>query len=280
MDRLWQRVRSTFIDVIEWTHDDPGAGGGGAGGGADTLVWRFDRQGGAIRMGAQLIVREGQWAVFVNEGRITDGFGPGRHQLSTRNLPLLTNLLCLPYGFESPFKAEVIFVATRLFTDLRWGTRHPLIVRDPELGPVRLRGFGTYTLRVNDPGWLVREISGSRSRFGLDDISEQLRNLIVSRLADLLGKAEHPITSLAGHYDELARELRLRLAEEVQEYGLEMPTLLIENLTLPPEVEAALDRRSSRALSGEPAAGSGAAKPPLPPPLSAPALAPPSQEPA
>ena len=280
MDRLWQRVRSTFIDVIEWTHDDPGAGGGGAGGGADTLVWRFDRQGGAIRMGAQLIVREGQWAVFVNEGRIADGFGPGRHQLSTRNLPLLTNLLCMPYGFESPFKAEVIFVATRLFTDLRWGTRHPLIVRDPELGPVRLRGFGTYTLRVNDPGWLVREISGSRSRFGLEDISEQLRNLIVSRLADLLGKAEHPITSLAGHYDELARELRLRLAEEVQEYGLEMPTLLIENLTLPPEVEAALDQRSSRALSGEPAAGSWVAKPPLPPPLSAPALTPPSQEPA
>lgn len=274
MDRLWQKVRDTFIDVIEWTDEEPLA----AGGGRDTLVWRFDRHGGAIRMGAQLIVREGQWAVFVNEGRIADGFGPGRHRLSTRNLPLLTSLLCLPYGFESPFKAEVIFVATRLFTDLRWGTRHPLIVRDPELGPVRLRGFGTYTLRVNDPGWLVREISGSQSRFGLDDISEQLRNLIVSRLADLLGKAEHPITSLAGHYDELARELRLRLAEEVQEYGLEMPTLLIENLTLPPEVEAALDRRSSRVLGGESLPGRGAGKPPLPPPLSAPPLSPPSQE--
>jgi membrane protease subunit (stomatin/prohibitin family) len=143
MDRLWQKVRDTFIDVIEWTDEEPLA----AGGGRDTLVWRFDRHGGAIRMGAQLIVREGQWAVFVNEGRIADGFGPGRHRLSTRNLPLLTSLLCLPYGFESPFKAEVIFVATRLFTDLRWGTRHPLIVRDPELGPVRLRGFGTYTLQ-------------------------------------------------------------------------------------------------------------------------------------
>ncbi|MCS5697748.1 SPFH domain-containing protein [Cyanobium sp. FGCU-52] len=276
MDRLWRKVRGTFIDVIEWTHDEAPA----AGGGAETLVWRFDRQDGAIRMGAQLIVREGQWAVFVSEGRIADGFGPGRHRLSTRNLPLLTSLLCLPYGFESPFKAEVYFVAMRLFTDLRWGTRHPLIVRDPEFGPVRLRGFGTYTLRVNDPGWLVREITGSQAHFGLDDIREQLRNLIVSRLADLLGKAEHPITGLAGHYDELARELRLRLAEEVQEYGLEMSSLLIENLTLPPEVEAALDRSSSRAFGGDPLPGSAAGKPPLPPPLSAPALAPPSQEPA
>ncbi|MEB3262747.1 MAG: SPFH domain-containing protein [Synechococcus sp.] len=246
---IWEKVRGEFIDVIEWPEregeGDPSTGS------AATLVWRFPRQDSAIRMGAQLTVREGQWAVFVNEGQIADSFGPGRYELQTRNLPFLTTLLSLPYGFESPFKAEVYFVATRQFTDLRWGTRHPVLLRDPELGPVRLRGFGSYALRVSDPARLIREVAGSQPHFSVEGISDQLRNLIVTRLADLLGESHHPVLELASRYDELARELGERLAQEVEGYGLQFTSLLIENLSLPPEVEAALDRRSGIALTGD-----------------------------
>ncbi|MCP9807065.1 SPFH domain-containing protein, partial [Cyanobium sp. T1B-Tous] len=156
---IGQRIRGEFVDVIDWSED-----------GSDTLVWRFPRQGNAIKWGAQLIVREGQQAVFVNEGRIADAFGPGRYRLETRNLPVLTSLLALPTALESPFKAEVLFVATRQFTDRKWGTRHPLILRDPELGPIRLRGFGSYSLRVADPIQLIRELSGSNPHFAVEQI--------------------------------------------------------------------------------------------------------------
>ena len=240
---IGKRIRGEFVDVIDWSED-----------GSDTLVWRFERQGNAIKWGAQLIVREGQQAVFVNEGRIADAFGPGRYRLETRNLPLLTSLLALPTALESPFKAEVLFVATRQFTDRKWGTRHPLILRDPELGPIRLRGFGSYSLRVADPIQLIRELSGSNPHFSVEQISEQLRNLITSRLADLLGDSRQPVLDLASRYDELAAALRNRLAAEWAGYGLELTTLLIENLTLPPEVEAALDRRTAIGLTGDLAA--------------------------
>jgi len=228
---IGQRIRGEFVDVIDWSED-----------GSDTLVWRFPRQGNAIKWGAQLIVREGQQAVFVNEGRIADAFGPGRYRLETRNLPVLTSLLALPTALESPFKAEVLFVATRQFTDRKWGTRHPLILRDPELGPIRLRGFGSYSLRVADPIQLIRELSGSNPHFAVEQISEQLRNLITSRLADLLGDSHQPVLDLASRYDELAAALRSRLAAEWAGYGLELTTLLIENLTLPPGLAAAFSR--------------------------------------
>ena len=240
---IGERIRGEFVDVIDWTED-----------GSDTLVWRFERQGNAIKWGAQLIVREGQQAVFVKEGRIADAFGPGRYRLETRNLPVLTSLLALPTALESPFKAEVLFVATRQFTDCKWGTRQPLILRDAELGPVRLRGFGSYSLRVVDPPQLIRELSGSNPQFELEGIGEQLRSLIVSRLADLLGESRRPVLDLAGCYEELATDLQARWAAEWAGYGLELTTLLIENLTLPPEVEAALDRRTAIGLTGDLAA--------------------------
>jgi membrane protease subunit (stomatin/prohibitin family) len=240
---IGKRIRGEFVDVIDWSED-----------GSDTLVWRFERQGNAIKWGAQLIVREGQQAVFVNEGRIADAFGPGRYRLETRNLPVLTSLLALPTALESPFKAEVLFVATRQFTDRKWGTRHPLILRDPELGPIRLRGFGSYSLRVADPIQLIRELSGSNPHFFVENISEQLRNLIASRLADLLGDSRQPVLDLASRYDELAAALKGRLAAEWAGYGLELTSLLIENLTLPPELEAALDRRTAIGLTGDLAA--------------------------
>jgi membrane protease subunit (stomatin/prohibitin family) len=240
---LWQQARGEFIDVIAWDET-----------GDDTLVWRFPRQGDAIKWGAQLIVREGQRAVFMNEGQVADCFGPGRHRLSTRNLPLLTSLLALPTALESPFKAEVYFVAARHFTDLKWGTRHPLTLRDPELGPVRLRGFGSYSLQVQNPVALIRSLSGSSPRFSVAAIHDQLRNLIVSRLADLLGEAQRPVLDLAAHYDELALALQQRLQPEWAAFGLELSALLIENLALPAEVEAAIDRRAAIGLSGDLAA--------------------------
>lgn len=262
MKQVWERLRSELVEIIEWSDAIPGAPSPDG----DTLAWRFDAGGDpgrsrAIRNGAQLIVREGQWALFLDEGRIADAFGPGRHTLSTANLPLLTNLLCLPTGFESPFKAEVVFVATRLFSDLKWGTRQPLLLRDPELGPVRLRGFGSYSLRVNDPAWLVREVSGAAGRVDLASLSDPLRSLIVSRLADVLGRCGCPVFDLSSRYAWLARDLRLALLEDAQQFGLEIPSLLIEGLTLPPEVEAALVRRSVRLAEAEPPGTTPAATP-------------------
>ena len=228
-----------FIDVVEWNEI-----------GTDQLVWRFPRYKDAIKSGAQLIVREGQQAVFVNEGRIADCFEPGRHRLSTRNLPLLTTLLALPTAFESPFKAEVYFISMRRFTDQRWGTKHPVLLRDAELGPIRLRGFGTFEVQVSDPQQLIRNLNGSNPTFNLADIQLQLRNLIVSRLADILGEAKIPALDLAANYDELSASLNQRLASTSADYGLEITNLLVENIALPAEVEAAIDRRAAIGLTG------------------------------
>lgn len=240
---LLSRLRSEFIDVIEW-HED----------GTDTLVWRFPRDDNAIKTGAHLIVREGQHAVFVCEGQVVDQFGPGRHQLTTRNLPLLTTLLAWPTAFESPFKADVFFVSLRCFTDIKWGTRHPLLLRDPELGPVRIRGFGSFCVEVTDPGSLIRHLNGNNAVLTLHGIQEQMRNLVVSRLADQLGETMIPVLDLASSYDEIAATLGKSLCTTSDEFGLVISKLLIESLTLPPEVEAAIDRRTSIALSGDLAA--------------------------
>ena len=228
-----------FVDVVEWNEI-----------GTDQLVWRFPRYKDAIKSGAQLIVREGQQAVFVNEGRIADCFEPGRHRLSTRNLPLLTTLLALPTAFESPFKAEVYFISMRRFTDQRWGTKHPVLLRDAELGPIRLRGFGTFEVQVSDPQQLIRNLNGSNPTFNLADIQLQLRNLIVSRLADILGEAKIAALDLAANYDELSASLNQRLASTSADYGLKITNLLVENIALPAEVEAAIDRRAAIGLTG------------------------------
>ena len=236
---LLDPILGEFVDVVEWNEI-----------GTDQLVWRFPRYKDAIKSGAQLIVREGQQAVFVNEGRIADCFEPGRHRLSTRNLPLLTTLLALPTAFESPFKAEVYFISMRRFTDQRWGTKHPVLLRDAELGPIRLRGFGTFEVQVSDPQQLIRNLNGSNPTFNLADIQLQLRNLIVSRLADILGEAKIAALDLAANYDELSASLNQRLASTSADYGLEITNLLVENIALPAEVEAAIDRRAAIGLTG------------------------------
>ena len=237
---LLDPLLSEFVDVIEWNED-----------GLDLLAWRFPRYKDAIKWGAQLIVREGQQAIFVNEGQIADCFQPGRYTLTTRNLPLLTTILSLPTGFESPFKSEVYFVASRRFTDQRWGTRHPIMLRDQELGPIRLRGFGTFEVTVSDSKTLITNLNGSQARFSLNDIQEQLRNLIVSRLADYLGECKISALDLSANYDEIAENLNQRLNSTSAEYGLKISNLLIENLALPAEVEAAIDRRAAIGLTGD-----------------------------
>lgn len=236
---IWDRLKHELIDIIQWLDDTN-----------NTLVYRFERFQNEIKYGAKLVVREGQAAVFINEGKLADVFGPGTHTLTTQNLPILATLLGWKYGFESPFKAEVYFVSTRQFTDLKWGTMNPVMVRDPEFGPVRLRAYGTYTMRVKDPGVFIKEIVGTDNRFTTEEIVNQLRNLIVSEFADILGESKIPMLDLAGNYNEFGKFITEKMKPEFEKYGLDLPRLNIENISLPPEVEAALDKRSSMSVVG------------------------------
>ncbi|MDD2735645.1 MAG: SPFH domain-containing protein [Desulfuromonadaceae bacterium] len=236
---LWEKSVAELLDIIEWSDDS-----------SDTMVWRFPRFDNEIKYGAQLIVRQAQAAVFVDRGKIADVFTSGQHSLTTKNLPILTTFMGWKYGFHSPFKAEVYFVSTRNFTNLKWGTKNPVILRDQEFGPVRLRSFGTYVVRVNDPATFIQEIVGTGGHFTLDDISEQLRNLIVSRFADTVAESGIPLLDLAANYTELSALLTKQIAPEFLEYGLEVTKLLIENISLPLEVEAALDKKSSMGIIG------------------------------
>ncbi len=237
---LWDKITGQFIDVIEWTDSSN-----------DTMVWRFERQGNEIKYGAQLTVRESQIAVFVNEGQIADVFQPGRTVLETANIPILSTLQAWKHGFNSPFKAEIYFINTRRFTDLKWGTKNPVMLRDKEFGAVRLRAFGTYEMRVKEPVAFLKEIVGTDQHFTTDEVSEQLRNLIVSRFATVLGNSGVPVLDLAANYDQLGGFLTSRIAPEFSNYGIELTRLLVENISLPPEVEAALDKRTSMGVIGD-----------------------------
>jgi len=236
---LWDKLKGELVDIVEWLADRP-----------DTLVYRFERYNNEIKHGAKLVVREGQAAVFINEGKLADVFSPGTYTLNTQNLPVLATLQGWKYGFESPFKAEVYFVSTRRFTDLKWGTMNPVMLRDAEFGPVRLRAFGTYTMKVSDPATFIREIVGTDGRVETADISEQLRNLIVAKFADVLGESKIPVLDLAANYEELSNFLTQRISTDFAQYGLEVAKLLVENISLPPEVEAALDKRTSMGVIG------------------------------
>mgnify|MGYP000073656080 CR=1 FL=1 len=237
---IWDKLRNEFVDIIEWLDDS-----------SDTLVYRFEDHDHAIKYGAQLTVREGQAAVFVNEGQIADVFGPGRYELETKNLPILTKLMSWEYGFESPFKAEVYFVSTRQFTDRKWGTSNPVILRDPSIGPVRVRAFGTYSFRAGDPAVLIREVVGTDGHFVTGEITDQLRHSIVSRFADVLGESRVPVYELASKYDELATAIAERMAAEMSGYGLILAGLLVQNISLPETVEQALDERSKMGVLGD-----------------------------
>jgi membrane protease subunit (stomatin/prohibitin family) len=237
---MWAKVRGELIDVIQWIDDSN-----------DTLIYRFERYGNQIKYGARLTVREGQAAIFINEGKIADVFYPGMYTLETRNLPILSTMQGWKYGFNSPFLAEVYFCSTRQFTDLKWGTMNPVMMRDPDFGPVRLRAFGTYAIRIKDPAVLLRQVSGTDGHFTLDEIVNQLRNLILTRFASLMGGSRIPVLDLASSYNQLSSELSRQLAPEFRIYGLDLVTLLIENISLPEAVEQALDQRTSMGVVGD-----------------------------
>ena len=237
---ILDKLFGEFVDVIEWIDDS-----------SDTMVYRFERYGNEIKYGAMLTVRESQTAVLVSEGRVADYYEPGLYQLETRNMPILTTLESWPHGFSSPFKAEVYFFNMRRFTDLKWGTKNPVMLRDKEFGPLRLRAFGTYSIRIKEPLTFIKEIVGTDGHFQTGEISLQLRNLIVSRFASIIGESGIPILDLAANYDELGDFITQKISPEFAAYGLEVLQLMVENISLPPEVETALDKRTSMGIIGD-----------------------------
>jgi membrane protease subunit (stomatin/prohibitin family) len=236
---LFDFITGEFVDVIDWTDNTN-----------DTLVYRFDRKGNNIKYGAKLTVRESQMAVFVNEGEVADVLGAGMYVLETRNLPVLTTLQHWDHGFNSPFKAEVYFFNMRQFTDLKWGTRNPIIVRDPEFGAVRLRAFGTYSIRISDPRKFMQEITGTDRNFSVEEISDQLRNLIVTRFSTVIASSNIPVLDMAANTEQLSKYVTDKIAPEFANYGLQLIQVLIENVSLPPEVEQVLDKRTSMGIVG------------------------------
>ena len=235
------KLRAELIDIVEWIDDSE-----------HTLVWRFPRYHNQIKYGAQLIVRPGQEAVFVSQGRVADVFGPGQYRLETKNLPILSTVLGWKYGFDSPFKAEVYFVSTRQITDLKWGTPNPVIMRDADFGPLRVRAFGSYTLRAVCPRTLLTELVGTDHDFEADEVTELLRSAINMAFADVVSNSGIAVMDLSTRYNELAEKLRLEVVERIDdEFGLEVPQLYIVNISLPAEVEKALDARSGMGIVGD-----------------------------
>ena len=237
---LMDKIRGEFIDIVEWTDDT-----------RDTIVWRFPRHENEIKMNAKLVVREGQVAVFVNEGTIADVFKPGTYTLETQNLPVLSTLKGWKYGFNSPFKAEVYFVSTRQFTDLKWGTQNPAMMRDPEFGMVRVRAFGTYSIKAADPVVLMRELVGTDPEFTTDEVDEFVRQSVVSRVVTALATSGVAALDLAAHQNQIADRLAVIISEDLNLIGLQMPRFIIENVSLPPEVEATMDKRTSMGVLGD-----------------------------
>ena len=237
---FWDKLFGEFVDVIDWTDNSD-----------NTMVYRFDRLGNEIKYGAKLTVRESQVAVFVNEGQIADIFEPGMYELETNNLPILTTIQNWPHGFESPFKAEVYFFNTRQFLNLKWGTKNPIMVRDPEFSAARLRAYGTYSIRVTDAVAFLKEVVGTDGRFTTDEISNQLRNLIVSNFSSIVGESGIPLLDLAANYDDLSSFITERIKPAFTEYGISLHNLMVENISLPPKVEKALDKRTSMGVIGD-----------------------------
>jgi membrane protease subunit (stomatin/prohibitin family) len=231
-----------IIDVIQ--HPDQRS---------DEIVARVPEQGaGEFAFGSQLIVREGQAAVFFRDGKALDVFGPGRHTLNTQNLPLLAGLMKLPFGGRSPFTAEVYFVATREFPDLKWGTAQPVVFRDDELGMVRLRAFGTYAIRVSDPQLFVQQVVGPRGAYTVGLIEDYLRGVIVNEFNDLLGSVHTTIFDLPGQSAELAAAMRNALVDDLRRLGLDLASFQIVAITPPEEVQRRIDERTGMAVLGDP----------------------------
>lgn len=239
IDRIKSEALNQFIEVIEWL-DDTG----------DTMVYRFPVAGQEIKNEAQLIVRESQTAVFVFEGQVADVFTPGKYTIDGGNTPILSKLGAWKYGFNSPFKSEVYFVNTKQFTDMKWGTSNPIMLRDADFGIVRLRAFGAYSLRVSNPSEFIKEIAGTNARFQTEDIGDQLKRAIVTEFSDALGELKIPALDLAAQYKEIGEKIREMINSDFNSWGLEVIKFFVENISLPPEVEEAMDKRASMGALG------------------------------
>ena len=237
---LFDMFTSQLVDVIEWKDSS-----------SDTMVFRYDRNGKEIMNGAQLTVRESQVAIMVNEGELADVFGPGRYELKTQNMPILTALKSWKYGFNSPFKAEVYFVNTKQFLDQKWGTSNPVMMRDAEFGMVRLRAFGIYSFRVADPVAFLKEAFGTNAYMTVEGVTGQIKRTLVSGLSDAIAQSKIPALDLAANYDELGQYALQSLSPRIANLGLRLESFVIENISLPDEVEKAMDRRTSMGVVGD-----------------------------
>ena len=232
-------IKGQLIDVIEWT-DNSGK----------TMVHKYDMNGKEIMMGAQLTVRESQVAIFVNEGEIADVFEPGRYELQTSNMPVLTALKSWKYGFNSPFKADVYFINTKQFLDMKWGTSNPVMMRDAEFGMIRLRAFGIYSFRVSDPVTFLKEVFGTAALFTVEGVEGQIKRTLVSGLSDAIAESKIPALDLAANYDELANYAMQSINPKLASLGLTLCSFVIENISLPEEVEKSMDKRTSMGVLG------------------------------
>ena len=238
-DKVKEAALNQFIEVIEWLDESK-----------DTILYRFPVVGQEIKNGAQLIVRESQAAVFVFEGQVADVFTPGKYTIDGGNTPILSKLGAWKFGFNSPFKSEVYFVNTKQFTDMKWGTANPIMLRDADFGIVRLRAFGAYSMRVADPQTFIKEVAGTNAHFQTEDIDTQLKRAIVTEFSDAIGEMKIPALDLAAQYKELGEAIRAKINEDFKTYGLEVTKFYVENISLPPEVEEAMDKRASMGALG------------------------------
>ena len=237
---LMNIITKQLIEIIEWTDDS-----------RDTLSYRWPDEDKEIKNGAQLIVRESQQVQFVSEGQFADLFNPGRYQLTTQNIPILSTLRGWKYGFNSPFKCDVYYINTRLFTGNKWGTSNPVMMRDKDFGVVRLRAFGTYDFRIVDAPKFLKEVAGTDQNFRIDEFADTMRSRIVSIFSEALAKAQVPVLDVAQRYSEMGDALLQLINPAVTDkYGLEITSFLLENVSVPPEVEEAIDKRSSMSAIG------------------------------
>lgn len=239
-DKVKQEALNQFIEVIEWLDSTQ-----------DTMLYRFPVAGQEIKNGAQLIVRESQAAVFVFEGQVADVFVPGRYTIEGGNTPILSKLGAWKYGFNSPIKSEVYFVNTKQFTDMKWGTSSPIMLRDADFGIVQLRAFGGYSMRVADPSEFIKQIAGTNAQFQTDDIEGQLKRAIVTEFTDAIGELKIPALELASQYKEIGEKIRGSINDEFKSYGLEVTKFYVESVTVPEEVQAAINKRASMGALGD-----------------------------
>ena len=236
---ILDKIKGQLIDVIEWTDSSN-----------KTMVHKYDMNGKEIMMGAQLTARESQVAIFVNEGEIADIFEPGRYELQTSNMPILTALKSWKYGFNSPFKSDVYFVNTKQFLDMKWGTSNPVMMRDAEFGMIRLRAFGIYSFKVSDPKTFLKEVFGTAALFTVDGVEGQVKRTLVSGLSDAIAESKIPALDLAANYDELANFAMQSINPKLASLGLTLCSFVIENISLPEEVEKSMDKRTSMGVLG------------------------------